>query len=417
MNQRFEAWRLGAVSDRVESLLNEVDAEKGMRDAVYDKYARSLAAPGEAVGALAAQSVGEPSTQMTLNTFHLAGHGAGNVTLGIPRLREIIMTASASIKTPQITVPVLDDDRAKSLASSLTPVRLSDVADLTEGILVKEALLVDKDLIRRKYTASVKLFGYRSHRRPLRCWHGPGRPARLGPFPGDARAEGGHARDGAGAREAVDHRFGARASAKAKAVPEKDSSDDDDDDDSDVDDAEAGTLNRKAREVAGYDDDSSDSDEAPAPAPAPVDEDEAPTKKRAARGERKLAVGVSGRRDDENNLVFDITVDCAGGAQRVPLGSYIEDALAKVTVRSCPGVSRATFVPGRGLIVEGNDFHSVHAFCGDYGDTVDLNALTANDISAILHTYGVEAARATIIQEVTGVFGVYGIDIEPHHLS
>ena len=115
--------------------------------------------------------------------------------------------------------------------------------------------------------------------------------------------------------------------------------------------------------------------------------------------------------------MFDITVDCAGGAQRVPLGSYIEDALAKVTVRSCPGVSRATFVPGRGLIVEGNDFHSVHAFCGDYGDTVDLNALTANDISAILHTYGVEAAGATIIQEVTGVFGVYGIDIEPHHLS
>ena len=58
VNQRFEAWRLGAVSDRVEALLNEVDAEKGMRDAVYDKYARSLAAPGEAVGALAAQSVG-----------------------------------------------------------------------------------------------------------------------------------------------------------------------------------------------------------------------------------------------------------------------------------------------------------------------------------------------------------------------
>ena len=126
---------------------------------VYDKYARSLAAPGEAVGALAAQSVGEPSTQMTLNTFHLAGHGAGNVTLGIPRLREIIMTASSAIKTPQITIPVLHDDRAKSLASSLTPVRLSDVADLTEGILVKESLMVDKDLIRRKYAASVRLFG------------------------------------------------------------------------------------------------------------------------------------------------------------------------------------------------------------------------------------------------------------------
>ena len=42
---------------------------------------------GEAVGCTAAQSIGEPSTQMTLNTFHLAGHGGVNLTLGIPRLR------------------------------------------------------------------------------------------------------------------------------------------------------------------------------------------------------------------------------------------------------------------------------------------------------------------------------------------
>ena len=116
VNQRFEAWRLGAVSDRVEALLNEVDAEKGMRDAVYDKYARSLAAPGEAVGALAAQSVGEPSTQMTLNTFHLAGHGAGNVTR-YPSAARNHHDRIFGIKTPQITIPVLDDDRA-GLASS-----------------------------------------------------------------------------------------------------------------------------------------------------------------------------------------------------------------------------------------------------------------------------------------------------------
>ena len=44
--------------------------------------------PGEPVGVLAAQSVGEPSTQMTLNTFHFAGRGEMNVTLGIPRLRK-----------------------------------------------------------------------------------------------------------------------------------------------------------------------------------------------------------------------------------------------------------------------------------------------------------------------------------------
>ena len=55
------------------------------------------------VGCVAAQSVGEPSTQMTLNTFHLAGHGGANVTLGIPRLREVIMTASKKLKTPTMS--------------------------------------------------------------------------------------------------------------------------------------------------------------------------------------------------------------------------------------------------------------------------------------------------------------------------
>ena len=50
---------------------------------MYIKYLKSTVDPGEAVGTLAAQGLGEPSTQMTLNTFHLAGHGGANVTLGM----------------------------------------------------------------------------------------------------------------------------------------------------------------------------------------------------------------------------------------------------------------------------------------------------------------------------------------------
>lgn len=49
---------------------------------------------------------------MTLNTFHFAGQNAMNVTLGVPRLREILMTASKNIKTPQITVPLKRIDLA-----------------------------------------------------------------------------------------------------------------------------------------------------------------------------------------------------------------------------------------------------------------------------------------------------------------
>jgi DNA-directed RNA polymerase II subunit RPB1 len=67
------------------------------------KFNQSLVNPGEMCGTLAAQSIGEPATQMTLNTFHYAGVSSKNVTLGVPRLKEIINVAS-NIKTPSLSV-------------------------------------------------------------------------------------------------------------------------------------------------------------------------------------------------------------------------------------------------------------------------------------------------------------------------
>ena len=78
--------------------------EDDFKQMYYMKYLKSVAHPGENVGTIAAQSIGEPSTQMTLNTFHLAGHGGANMTLGIPRLKEILMTTPTNIKTPFMTV-------------------------------------------------------------------------------------------------------------------------------------------------------------------------------------------------------------------------------------------------------------------------------------------------------------------------
>lgn len=98
------------------------------------KYLASMAAPGEPVGLLAAQSIGEPSTQMTLNTFHFAGRGDMNVTLGIPRLREILMTASANLKTPNMDIPFRNDipdvqKKAEKLRQKLNRVTVSDVLE------------------------------------------------------------------------------------------------------------------------------------------------------------------------------------------------------------------------------------------------------------------------------------------------
>jgi DNA-directed RNA polymerase II subunit RPB1 len=72
-------------------------------DKLLGKWFKSIVAPGEMVGTIAAQSVGEPTTQMTLNTFHNAGNSAKNVTLGVPRFEELI-NASKKMKTPSLTV-------------------------------------------------------------------------------------------------------------------------------------------------------------------------------------------------------------------------------------------------------------------------------------------------------------------------
>ncbi|KAG9509170.1 DNA-directed RNA polymerase I subunit RPA1, partial [Fragariocoptes setiger] len=121
-------------------------------------FMRTLASPGEPVGLLAAQSIGEPSTQMTLNTFHFAGRGEMNVTLGIPRLREILMTASAKIGTPNMDIPFLPvgrifdettgepltveqiSERAQRVRRTLNAVRLSDVLEFVD---IREKLIDD----------------------------------------------------------------------------------------------------------------------------------------------------------------------------------------------------------------------------------------------------------------------------------
>jgi DNA-directed RNA polymerase I subunit RPA1 len=129
------------------------------------KYLRSLIDPGEAVGVLAAQSIGEPSTQMTLNTFHLAGFGAGNVTMGVPRLREIIMTASRNIKTPNITLTMrsgVSEDQAEQLSKRLSAIMLDQLVD---EIIVTEKMGKDIDSMSstKTYTVHLKFYSRKEY--------------------------------------------------------------------------------------------------------------------------------------------------------------------------------------------------------------------------------------------------------------
>lgn len=115
-----EEYRL--TTEAFEWLLGEIES----------RFSQSQVQPGEMVGALAAQSLGEPATQMTLNTFHYAGVSAKNVTLGVPRLKELI-NVSKKPRTPSLAVFLLgqaarDAEKAKEVLCRLEHTTLRKVA-------------------------------------------------------------------------------------------------------------------------------------------------------------------------------------------------------------------------------------------------------------------------------------------------
>ncbi len=124
-------------------------------------YKRSIIAPGEMVGIIAAQSIGEPSTQMTLNTFHLAGVATkSNVTRGIPRLEEIL-SLSSELKMPSDTIYLLKEeetsrDRAIKLATMVEYIRLEqivkDVEICFDPIGTSTTIPADKDTLEEYQT-------------------------------------------------------------------------------------------------------------------------------------------------------------------------------------------------------------------------------------------------------------------------
>ncbi|KAK4688584.1 DNA-directed RNA polymerase II subunit RPB1, partial [Tremellales sp. Uapishka_1] len=118
-------------------------------------FNRALVDPAEMVGTLAAQSIGEPATQMTLNTFHYAGVSSKSVTGGVPRLKEIINVA-VNIRTPALAV-YLDREYSRTerdahtIMRKLTHTRLRDITASVEIFYDPEldstAIEEDKDFV------------------------------------------------------------------------------------------------------------------------------------------------------------------------------------------------------------------------------------------------------------------------------
>jgi len=132
----------------IESKLTKEGVEEVIR-AVLRNYDYSLVEPGEAVGIIAAQSIGEPGTQMTLRTFHYAGVAELNVTLGLPRLIEIV-DARRSPSTPVMTIALDEKHRksgrkAREVAQKLTYTVIDDVISSVNVDLKADAVRITLD--------------------------------------------------------------------------------------------------------------------------------------------------------------------------------------------------------------------------------------------------------------------------------
>ena len=99
-------------------------------DIALKEYEDAKVYPGESVGIIAAESIGEPGTQMTLNTFHFAGVAEMNVTMGLPRIIEIL-DGNKNISTPMTEIylvePYSKGENIREIAESIRETTLSDV--------------------------------------------------------------------------------------------------------------------------------------------------------------------------------------------------------------------------------------------------------------------------------------------------
>ncbi len=144
-----------------------------LMEKIYLEYKKTLIDPGEFVGLIGAESIGEPGTQMTLNTFHFAGVAEMNVTTGLPRLIEVL-DARKTIKTKMMEIylkkPYNNNEKIEKIITSLKETKMGYLVDeinidISEGkldvLLNKERMKeldLDIDNIFKKCSNKIRSF-------------------------------------------------------------------------------------------------------------------------------------------------------------------------------------------------------------------------------------------------------------------
>jgi len=126
--------------------LTKAELKKAL-EKLEEEYVYARINPGEAIGMITAESFGEPGTQMTLNTFHFAGVAEVNVTLGLPRLIEIL-DARKDLKTPAMEIYLDKDynkdvDTVRKIAASIKQITFKEVVNEFSLNIAKSQIEID----------------------------------------------------------------------------------------------------------------------------------------------------------------------------------------------------------------------------------------------------------------------------------
>ncbi|XP_037942906.1 DNA-directed RNA polymerase I subunit RPA1 [Teleopsis dalmanni] len=434
----------GSVSENVEKMIKDFTKmhphlKTKFPDIMYIKNIEALAAPGEPVGLLAAQSIGEPSTQMTLNTFHFAGRGEMNVTLGIPRLREILMLASSNIKTPSMDIPIISgqENNADKLRVKLNKVV---VADLLEFVNIKMKLILKPERA-YQYCIKFQFLPREAYQNDFSM-----RPKRIIKFMSEiffkqlfraimkASKKGSYVNEVKIAKEmdlqendALDNDGGENETDKNKKTNKlEEAKDIDSSDDEEDDDATGIKLKSRKQDEQEYDEpddveEIADADE--------VEEDDAVLVEVDISTENKDSDDKLIDKVLSNTMVKDYIYDKEGylwcqltfnlnTTYNKPDISYIiRDIASKCVVHEVKNIKRAIIYKGDNNmeLLKTDGINIVEMF--KHNKILNLNKLYSNDIHAVAKTYGIEAAAQVIVNEITNVFKVYGITVDRRHLS
>ncbi|KUL88690.1 hypothetical protein ZTR_05210 [Talaromyces verruculosus] len=445
-------------------------SKKAFESVMHMKYLNSVIDPGDAVGIVAGQSIGSQTTQMTLNTFHLAGHSAKNVTLGVPRLREIVMTASKKPMTPTMTVEVIEElseEKGQSFAKGIS--RLS-IAEVIDTLQVRESITDIKGKKYKIYDIEMKFFDAKEYeeeyaitkRDLVRAIQDDFLPIFMKKMSNEEERRRGEqelsafsaAQPEIGVSIGTTERFeGAVRETQTGGAGNDDDDSDNEDDEEDAKRAHSkqNRDNQVSYEAPDEDEDMIRKDQDESDMEDDDDEDDENQK-----GQEQTADEESDSSDDEDEMTEEAKLARTDVAERTKeiLGKWpqintfkfnalegnscfirlhydietpkllvlplVEDSARRAVIQAVQDIGACLYTPADPENKEPAkiDIQGVNLLAmRDYQEYINPHTIRTNSIHDTLIYYGVEAARSTIIREMSDVFSGHSITVDNRHLN